>query len=135
MKFCLYDACTKIEDVVVALANAKAVLDAIKTDAQLTEEENAALEDEIRSFKESYSDVLNKTTETVSIDDRDNNVAALNAFENLSDAAKEALRKEKILLNSLLLKIEELVAVQSQSGLTFLNGRVYIQNGKKMIMK
>ena len=142
------DAATTIDGVNTALANAKSTIDAIKTDAQLTEEEVAA---EVGKFKSDYADILAKTTETVSVDDKEAIENALSAYAILSEMAQAQLWAEKELLDTLKQKVDEIISgidlvtidnakvniytLSGQKVQTVQKGRVYIVDGKKTLIK
>ena len=71
------------------------------------EAERAATE-EANKFKDSHAEALGLTVEAITIDDKGAVKAALEAYEDLSEAVQAKLREEKDLLDSLLAKIEEL---------------------------
>lgn len=143
------DAATTIEGVNTALAKAKAVIDAIKTDAQLTEEEVAT---EVAEFRNTYATILSKTVETVTVGDKDAIDAALTDYDQLSDKARDRLKSEKELLDALKQKVEEIITgiddvlSESHSKINIYTlsgkkvnstqkGRIYIINGKKTFVK
>jgi hypothetical protein len=71
---------------------------------------NNTAQDAADTFKSSQSGVLNKTTDTVTLNDEAAVNAALAAYEELSAGAKELLTAEKAKLDGLKARIEELKA-------------------------
>ena len=90
----------------------KSLLDALKAKAEeikAAEEADAAATAEANTFKTTHATILGKTTETVTSSDLPAIIAALAAYEELSDAAKAKLVDgEKSLLDALKAKAEEL---------------------------
>lgn len=69
-------------------------------------------EKEANSFKTDFASILGKTTSTVTSSDIDDIKAAIDAYNQLSDAAKAKLSEEKALLDALKTKAEELKAAE-----------------------
>lgn len=147
-KQCLKTNTITMDEVNIALANAKSYIDAIKTNSQLTEEEVAI---EVSKFKSDYADILAKTIETVSVEDNDAIVAALASYSVLTEMAQVQLQSEQEHLNALKQKIEESVSridtvitdlhhgcISTLSGhkvQTVQMEGVYIVNGRKTLIK
>jgi hypothetical protein len=142
------DASITMDEVNIALANAKSYMDAIKTNSQLMEEEVAI---EVSKFKSDYADILAKTIETVSVEDNDAIVAALTSYSVLTEMAQVQLQSEQEHLNALKQRIEESVSgidtvitdlhhgcISTLSGhkvQTVQMEGVYIVNGRKTLIK
>ena len=106
---------------------------------------------EVQQFKEDYSTILSKSVETISIEDKEDIEAALNAYSLLSEMAQAQLQAEKELLDALKEKVEEMISgidfvtidtakvniytLSGQKVQTVQKGRVYIVNGKKTLIK
>lgn len=60
------------------------------------------------NFKKEYSDLLAKSLETLSLDDKEAVESAIASYESLSTFVKEKLNSQKEMLDSLSMKIEEL---------------------------
>jgi hypothetical protein len=103
------DAYDNLADVVKALLSSeKALLDSLKTkieDLKITEAAD--------TFKDTYSTILSRTVEDITISEEWAVNNALAAYDNLADAAKALLSSEKALLDSLKTRIEELPALQA----------------------
>ena len=92
----------------VAAVKEKTFLDGLAAKIQeLKQIENEARE-EAGHWKETYASILEKTVKSVTTADEEAVNAALNAYEGLSGAAKEAVTAEKALLDALAAKITEL---------------------------
>jgi hypothetical protein len=93
-------------DAKAQLASEKALLDALIVEIN----SQTPTETQVETFRTDYADVLALTTSTVQVSDQASVEAALDAYDLLSGDAKAELTTEKALLDSLLLKIEELNA-------------------------
>lgn len=93
-----------------ALATEKANLEAMKTKIAEIKAENA----EVENFKATYREILNKTPETVAIEDEQAVQDALGALGNLSQGAQRKLESEARLLNELEIAVAEKKALAAE---------------------
>lgn len=105
---------------------------------------------ETKVFASTYSEILMKSIETISVDDEESINNALLAYDALSEKAQAQLLSEKELLDALKQKVQEmalcvnLVAIDNakvnictlsgQKVQTIQKGRLYIVNGKKTLI-
>lgn len=132
------------------LAAEKELLDNLKKKAEELKAEEEALKAEINNFKTTHAAILGKTISTVSEKDLDAINKALDDYAKLSDAAKDALSKEKALLDALKQKAQEMassidgISHKHSPARTYnLRGQrvdnssrgIVIRNGKKVYVK
>lgn len=101
------------------LESEKSHLDSLKARAEelkAAEEADAAATAEAETFKTDNAEILDLTTSTVQSSDLDAINAALEAYNQLSDAAKEKVATEKSLLDALKARAEELKRAEEGAG-------------------
>lgn len=119
---------------------------------EIIESEEITSSIETARFKNNFSFILSKTIETVSVEDKNDIEAALATYYSLTEMAQAQLQPEKDHLDALMQKVNEIisgidhvtidsdekVSIYTLTGLkvhSTQKGRVYIVNGKKVLIK
>lgn len=119
---------------------------------EIIESEEITASIETERFKNSFSFILSKTTETISSEDKNDIEVALATYFSLTEMAQAQLLPEKEHLDSLKQKIDEIISgidyvtfdsdekvsiftLSGQKVQSVQNGHIYIVNGKKVLIK
>lgn len=119
---------------------------------EIIESEEITASIETERFKNSFSFILSKTTETISSEDKNDIEVALAAYYSLTEMAQAQLLPEKEHLDSLKQKIDEIISgigsvtfdsdekvsiftLSGQKVQSVQKGHIYIVNGKKVLIK
>lgn len=95
--------------------NAKRLLEDEKNKLEtlLTTIESKEVDSEVKKYKEANSEILAKTVDDVTVNDRDILNKAINDYNSLSEGAKKALSEEKKNLDALNKELENLTAADN----------------------